>query len=855
MTINRCLPRRALCAFLLLLCPAAVAYADDVKPAPSACALVVQNTKYDNVFFPTEEKSVIVSVQNLTAAAKTTELTMQGMTDDGKPLQFKQSVDLAANATVDVPVTLELKEPCFADCTFSLGNDAPSVHTAFAVVRPPDLEAIPFDKCCYGVCNIGHPQTAKRIGVRFLRTAIFWKWSNPKPGVYNFARYTDTLKEFENAGIPVIYTLEPNYPDWVGVSHMVDLGQPAQLEKFATWAAAAIKAMPPGPKAFEINNEPDISLGRHGDVNVGIATTAALLKRGYDLVKAADPSVPVLGVDVSSGGPRNRDFATKSLQQAEGKIDEYSVHAYSEQHYVKTDGSVVWPDEYMAEMMAPNVQLADQYTHAKGIWSTEMGWAYPWEEIYLSDSARTFAQIVAQSLVMVKTIPHFEKVTWFRGSAAWGTNERGYDYSLLVQGFKNEKGNRPCTGVNAFATVSSLLEGSDTGEKLDLGPALHGYLFANAATHRAIAAVWAVKYDVSLSTPTPAGTGIIDIYGRQRSVIAGEKWAVNRGPSFFVTDLAKAAELKTFLTSAHWRPDQPFVVANVGAASSKALDAKITNFLSEDAKVDVALPTGTVKATLHPGDNIVSIPLAADAFQTAHLDLPLKITSGQATTNYHVDKQLVAAAYAAPGTLAVDGALTAAKTALAKTVLQDREYVFPTDPTVPWKGPEDLSLKFGYAWNEQGLYTLIVARDDILIAMPDAEGGFWGYDSLQMAFGPGGNRAGIGYQPGDHEISLVLTTTGKSKLFQPFPTEKVSADVQYKVTRTGQDTIYEGMLPWKYLLGVDQPPQNAVFAMNFIVNDNDGSGRKCWMGLYDGIADGKRPAYFPWVHLLPKAGR
>jgi hypothetical protein len=823
-----------------------------LQAATPACSLVVHNTDCDNVFYPTDDKKIIVTVQNASADAKSTELSMQGITDDGKPVKFNQHVDVAPHAKVDVPVTLDLREPCFADCTFSLGQDAKSVRMTFAVVRPPDLQTIAFDTSCFGACNIEHPKTAKKIGVRFLRSGIFWKWSNRKPGEFNFHHYTDWFQQFEEAGIPVICTMEPNYPDWVKVSHMIDLGQPEPLKFYSQWVSAAMKAMPPGPKAMEFNNEPDISLGRHGDVAVGIATTATLLKTGYDIVKAFDPSIPVLGVDVSSGGPRDRDFATRALQLADGKIDEFSVHLYSEQHYIKPDGSVVWPDEYMTQMLEPNIKLADQYTQKKGIWSTEMGWAYPWQEVYLSDAARNFAKIVAQTLVMVKTVPHFEKMTWFRGSTGFGTNERGYDYSLLTKGFMGEEGCQPTPGANAFATVASLLEGCDVGQPLKLGPALHGYIFANKESRKAIAAVWSVQYDVSLHTPTPPACSIFDIYGRQRTVAPGGKWTVDRGPSFFVVNLNQLDPLKSFLTTADWKPDQPLVVSSVGATSTKLLDLKVSNFLNSDAKVDISLPGGVTRATLHSGDNIISAPLPAKAFDTAHLQFPVKITSSAGDTNYNVDRQLVAAVYAAPGTYSPDGILSPQKLSLAAASLRDRDNIFPTDPTVPWKGPDDLSLKFGYAWNEQGLYILVIAHDDTLIAIPDADNNFWVYDALQLACGPSGNRVGTGYQTGDHELGLVLTASGKSKLFQSFPPAKPPSVLQYHVARTGQDTIYEMILPWDYILSHPQPPANAVFALNFIVNDNDGTGRKCWMGLYDGIADGKRPAFFPWVHLLPK---
>ncbi len=861
MDLRSCLRRSVLGVFLFLpgLVTERVHGQAPAATAPATCTITVHNTDYDNIFLPADEKKITVTVKNGSADQKTTELDMQGTLDDGTPISFKQSLTVPANGSADVPVTLPLPGPCFADCTFSLNtNDAPSVRTTFAVVRPQDVETVPFDKSFFGTCNMGRPLAAKRIGVRVNRTFIFWKWSEASQGQFGLSRYYSGGKTFEDEGIHMIYTLEPNYPDWVakstGIKNLLGLAQPDALKDYSDWAAEAIKEAPPGPKAFEFANEPDISLGRLGDVNAGIATTALLLKTGYDLVKAADPSVPVLGVDVSSPGPRDHDFAEKSLQGADGKIDELSVHTYSEQHYVKTDGSVIWPDEYLYTVMPTNVDLAGKYTSAKGIWTTEVGWAYPWEDTFLSDPNRTFAQIVGQCYVVAKTIPHFEKVCWFRGSTGWGTNERGYDYSLIAQ-TKAEmavQGFHPTTGVSAFATTSSLLEGSGVGQKIDLGPALRAYIFENPMSNKVVAAVWSVKYDVSLTTPPPAGVSLIDLYGREHTIADGGKFTINRGPSFIVADLAKEEDFKKYLASATWKPAQSFVVASIGAATTAALDLTVTNFNTADAAVDVTLPSGAVKATLHAGDNAVSTPLPADAFSTNHLDLPLKISDGTNSTDYHVDKQLVAASYAPAGTFAADGVMTPQKTALAANVIDDRNHVYPSDPSVPWKGPQDLSAKFGYAWSEKGLYAIMIATDDIHVGMPANDTAYWHYDCLQMAFGPAAQRAGAGYQPGDHEIGLALGSDGQGRIFQPYPAGGISPDVTYKVTRSGTDTIYEVMLPWPVALGVAQPAANAVINMNFIVSDNDNNVRKCWLGLYDGIADGKRPAFFPWVHLLPK---
>jgi len=100
--------RIALLATALLFCIECHARADN--PTPSL-ALVVENTAYDNIFLPSEEKKVVIAIHNLTTQPKTTDLTMKGVTDDGHALTFKQSVSVPPSATIEIPVTLDLREP------------------------------------------------------------------------------------------------------------------------------------------------------------------------------------------------------------------------------------------------------------------------------------------------------------------------------------------------------------------------------------------------------------------------------------------------------------------------------------------------------------------------------------------------------------------------------------------------------------------------------------------------------------------------------------------------------------------------------------------------------------------------
>jgi len=85
------------------------------------------------------------------------------------------------------------------------------------------------------------------------------------------------------------------------------------------------------------------------------------------------------------------------------------------------------------------------------------------------------------------------------------------------------------------------------------------------------------------------------------------------------------------------------------------------------------------------------------------------------------------------------------------------------------------------------------------------------------------------------------------------PEARLCHDIPAASRREAGATVYEMLVPWRRLdpSGV---VAGRVFRMNVIANDSDGRGRKCWIGLTPGIAEGKRPAVFrQWVLQAPAA--
>jgi hypothetical protein len=179
-------------------------------------------------------------------------------------------------------------------------------------------------------------------------------------------------------------------------------------------------------------------------------------------------------------------------------------------------------------------------------------------------------------------------------------------------------------------------------------------------------------------------------------------------------------------------------------------------------------------------------------------------------------------------------------------VLDNRDQIYPPDPTVGWKSPDDLSARAWWGWDEQYLHLAVVVHDPVHFAPSDDPGNFWQADSLQIGLDPLNDASRApGYSADDREFGLVLGPNG-ARVIQTAPS-RGRVEVPVQIERQGSETVYRVALPWD-LIGV-KPAAGAILGMSFIVNQNNGQGRGYWMGLTPGIGEAKRPLAFRDVYL------
>ena len=164
----------------------------------------------------------------------------------------------------------------------------------------------------------------------------------------------------------------------------------------------------------------------------------------------------------------------------------------------------------------------------------------------------------------------------------------------------------------------------------------------------------------------------------------------------------------------------------------------------------------------------------------------------------------------------------------------------------PYYGDDDLSGQAWLSWDKQNLYFSARIQDNIFsqTAVGDQ---MWQGDSIQFALAAGypGERQerfeyGIALTPEGPQI-YSWYAHGKNPGFQ-------NGQLFVKRDEETQQTIYKLALPWDDISPIN--PADGLFSFSFLVNDNDGQGRKGYIEWGSGIGTAKNPALFKPIRLV-----
>ncbi len=695
------------------------------------------------------------------------------------------------------------------------------------------------------------PEAAQRIGIKCERQQAVWEWLSPAESAYTWEKLDARVTELRKHGIGVVLVIRPEIPPkWAKWKSVEELSKPELLPYFQKFTKDVVERYRGQVAAIEVVNEPDLECARKASGKVPIPHIyAILLKTAYETIKGIAPELPVIGLDVSGVDFPHLGFSQATLAEVPAAMNIMGGHPYTGSRYLGSDAKAESPDAIQtAGRFAAMAELMKKHGLKPRIWSTEFGWGLHKDEPLTSPSTELLAAYLAQAMAMARSVPEVEKLFWF--SMFFPGYEGGFTYGMF---HGNPPNSYPTPGAAAYATCARFLDDVRFVRAFPLGDFGKVLRFADQRNGEGIFLLW-------LSEPKSVGGEILmalteknlnileinDGYGR---AITGD-WVVRALPLYVRVAGIEADRLEKAIRSAPQQARETLLIEHAYLTDVSLLNVDVVNNSGESCSVKLFpkdKPDLAKSRKLPMGSSMVTLSLSAPLAGKGEIPLELLQEASGKKITFLYTYDLTPIAKLAP--VKIDGRLDEI-TGLKSLVLENREAVSPHDPGVDWNGPKDLSMEVWTGWTLEGLYLAVKVTDDIATEASTKEAQFWQKDSLQIGWDMG-SRADSGYDSRCVELGVFRTATGTG-VYQTYPDSRARDDVAVSSRREEGVTIYEMSVPWS-ALNFPDAANGRVFRMNLIANDNDGRGRKCWIGLTPGIGEGKRPAAFrQWV-LAPSS--
>lgn len=173
---------------------------------------------------------------------------------------------------------------------------------------------------------------------------------------------------------------------------------------------------------------------------------------------------------------------------------------------------------------------------------------------------------------------------------------------------------------------------------------------------------------------------------------------------------------------------------------------------------------------------------------------------------------------------------------------------FDTGRLQDYTGDDDLSAAVQLSWDEDNLYMDAQVSDDIFY-FTGTESDIWTNDSFQFAIAKG--------IPGEstewYEYGISQTDKGP-QVYRWVAAGGLldgmvdSAELEVRRDEAAKITYYSLALPWTELVPV--VPEDGVFSLSLLLNENDGYGRNGYAEWGSGIGGTKDPQLFRTVQLV-----
>ena len=717
------------------------------------------------------------------------------------------------------------------------GKVAASDAMPFGVV--PEPLKIPAERSFFGV----HPDSTRvanealaRIGAKWVRYMPLWGYLEKTPGEYDF-RFGD-LEELGKYNLAVYFSLrilEQAPQAYVGPD-----GKIRDVEALRRFLHALGRSVPENVRAWEIENEPDQTYPSRlkSDRVEAAKYYGEVVALASAFFKEVRPDLPVGAMPVS-GGAGDSAFVTQAEKSADGaQIDLFAPHPYTGSRYIGPRLKSVPADFYIRKHLMDRAKL----TGGRPLWAGEVGWSYDRREKLDSATYRTYSNYVARALILIRSVKEVERVMWFK---AQGCYERDFfQYGLWREEYE------PLAATVFYANLAQLLEEATPLEPIYEAD-LRVYPFRRH-DGRVFCLVWRGGGDISeLRIGKIAGDiAGFDLFGKRLALTEEENEVViplSETPIRLEcdTDGNDGTELLESIKAARIAVT-PFTVSFFSDTGNR-LAGTFRNNLPTRQEVTISAPGAKAWRTkLAPGMlKSLVVNWETDDARPAG-EIPVTFTSDAGTMTVVFDPETLESCGKRPAAGAAE--------AVPRHLLGERRFIYPPDPGIDWKSAQDLSAEYALSYDEKCLY-LDVDVTDPVHTPSSAKYRKWHADSLQLAVDSlnDGRENVFEYNENDVEFIAWLDDEGPhlektwslaNDIGMPVPESKV------EITRDDAKhlTRYRIALPWSQL-GKLAPEPGRFFRFNFIVNQNNGTGRNYWLGVTEGIGEMKYPFLYKVFQL------
>ena len=185
---------------------------------------------------------------------------------------------------------------------------------------------------------------------------------------------------------------------------------------------------------------------------------------------------------------------------------------------------------------------------------------------------------------------------------------------------------------------------------------------------------------------------------------------------------------------------------------------------------------------------------------------------------------------------------------------EDRESRYTTlIKGTAWGGVSDLSVTHRIMWDEDNFYMMAVVKDNVHYTSQTDLSAMWQDDGIQFGILENNEETLDAASMAFTELCISANPSGDKIYRHSSASGKGTGPVENCELKIGRErgiTVYEMRIPWTELLSDEHKAKEGdEYAFSFLINDNDGDGRKGYMYYNDGIGGEKLPSLFGELRL------